>query len=590
MRVGVDTGGTFTDLVSADGRVTKVPSTPDDPASAVASAMRGLAVRALAHGTTVATNAVLEGLDTVVTLLCTEGLEDIVEIARQDRPLLYDDSVRRPPPLVDRDHRIGVSGRFAVDGQVLVALDTSAADRIPADTEAVAVALLHSDLDASHEREIARIVVDSGYDVSCSSAVAPEFREYERTVTTVLNAALRPVCRRYLSRVGQMAEETSVMASSGGLLDLDVAAELPAALLLSGPAGGVGAAADAARLAGFESAVTFDMGGTSTDVCLVQDGRPEPAGVRRVAGYEVRFPSLDIHTIGAGGGSIAWLDAGGAQRVGPQSAGARPGPACYGFGGAEPTVTDADLVARRIDPASHFGGLELSVDAAEDVLRRAGLDAAGVIEVVNANMERAIRSVTIERGVDPATLALVAFGGAGPLHACDLADALGMAAVVVPARAGALSAVGLLTAPMRREVVRSWRFGARRAGLDALASELAANARLLLPGPSTVVDVAYECRYAGQSHELRVGSPDDFDAEHERRNGFSRPGHDVEVIAVRATATRPSPVSSIGLPATVARPGGTGPLVISESDCTIWVPEGWRADPDDAGNLVVTRA
>ncbi len=381
------------------------------------------------------------------------------------------------------------------------------------------------------------------------------------------------------------------MASSGGLLDLDVAAELPAALLLSGPAGGVGAAADAARLAGFESAVTFDMGGTSTDVCLVQDGRPEPAGVRRVAGYEVRFPSLDIHTIGAGGGSIAWLDAGGAQRVGPQSAGARPGPACYGFGGAEPTVTDADLVARRIDPASHFGGLELSVDAAEDVLRRAGLDAAGVIEVVNANMERAIRSVTIERGVDPATLALVAFGGAGPLHACDLADALGMAAVVVPARAGALSAVGLLTAPMRREVVRSWRFGARRAGLDALASELAAEtAGCFCPGRPrwsmwrTSADMPGSHTSSASappttsmpSTSAATASPDP--ATTSRSSPYVRPPRG----RVRCRRSACPPRS----PARVA----PARSCISESDCTIWVPEGWRADPDDAGNLVVTRA
>ena len=272
-------------------------------------------------------------------------------------------------------------------------------------------------------------------------------REVERTITTVINAALRPRCRAYLRGIGDLADEVLVMTSSGGLVPVEDAAELPAALLLSGPAGGVRAGAAAAAANGFRDAVTFDMGGTSTDVCLILDGAPAPAATRDVGGFTVRFPALDVHTIGAGGGSIARVDPGGALVVGPESAGADPGPACYGRGGVRPTVTDANLVAGHIPPAAAFGGLTLDRAAAAAALDAAGVTADGVLAVVDANMEQALRAVSVERGVDPRGLALVAFGGAGPLHACALADALGMPAVVVPARAGVLSAVGLLTAP-----------------------------------------------------------------------------------------------------------------------------------------------
>jgi N-methylhydantoinase A/oxoprolinase/acetone carboxylase beta subunit len=384
-----------------------------------------------------------------------------------------------------------------------------------------------------------------------------------------------------------------VMTSSGGLLPAGEAAELPAALLLSGPAGGVRAGVAAAVANGFPDAVTFDMGGTSTDVCLVQDGAPAPAGEREVAGYVVRFPALDVHTIGAGGGSIARLDPGGALVVGPESAGADPGPTCYGRGGDRPTVTDANLVAGRIPAEAAFGGLRLDRDAAAAALAAAGVTAEGVIAVVDANMERALRAVSVERGVDARGLALVAFGGAGALHACALADALAMAAVIVPARAGVLSAVGLLTAPRRRDLVRSWPTPGSQDGLAAARKALAAEAAGLVGGgPDAAVDTAIDCRYRGQSHELTVTDADAFAEEHRRRNGYARPGEPVEVIAVRAVATRPPAVDPGDLPDPAARIDAPveGPAVIAEPDCTIWVADGWVARPGEAGALVLRRS
>jgi N-methylhydantoinase A/oxoprolinase/acetone carboxylase beta subunit len=339
---------------------------------------------------------------------------------------------------------------------------------------------------------------------------------------------------------------------------------------------------------GYPDAVTFDMGGTSTDVCLVRGGVPDPAGERTVGGFPIRQPSLDVHTIGAGGGSIAAVDAGGALSVGPRSAGARPGPACYGLGGTEPTVTDANLVAGRLGDDVDLPGIgRLDVAAAAGALDRVGVSADDVLTVVDASMEEAVRSVSVGRGVDPTGLALVAFGGAGPLHACAIADALGMPAVVVPARAGVLSAVGCLGAPDQHDLVRTWPGGANRTGLDDALTDLGAEAAAALPGATVTTSV--ECRYEGQSHEIRVPGPDDFPDEHERRNGYARPGTPIEVVAIRATARRPSPVRVDDLPP-VQRTAALGPTVIAEPDCTIWVAEGWQADPHPtSGALVLTR-
>ncbi|HZM43121.1 MAG TPA: hydantoinase/oxoprolinase family protein [Acidimicrobiales bacterium] len=586
MQVGVDTGGTFTDLVAADGRVAKVLSTPDDPALAIRSALAGERPDLLAHGTTVATNALLERRGATVALVTNEGMRDLIEIARQDRPSLYDQLASRPEPLVPRELRHEVTGRLAADGSELIPVGPVGD---PA-SGVVAVCLLHADIEPAHERAVAADLRARGFDVTCSHEVSPEMREVERTVTTVVNAALRPRLRAYLRSLDGEADEVLVMTSAGGLLPAAEAAELPAALLLSGPAGGVRAGAAAAAANGFADAVTFDMGGTSTDVCLILDGAPAPAAQREVGGFTVRFPSLDVHTIGAGGGSIAAIDPGGALVVGPQSAGADPGPACYGRGGDRPTVTDADLVAGRIPSGAAFGGLQLGREAAAAALDRAGVTAEGVIAVVDANMERALRAVSVERGVDARGLALVAFGGAGPLHACALAGALGMRAVVVPARAGVLSAVGLLTAPRRRDLVRSWPTPGDHTGLGEALAALADEARSLVGGDASP-ETAVDCRYRGQSHELTVPSVDAFHDEHRRRNGYARPEDPVEVVAIRAVAARPPAVAADGLPDPPARLQGDrhGPAVIAEADCTIWVPEGWVARPGAAGALVLRR-
>jgi N-methylhydantoinase A/oxoprolinase/acetone carboxylase beta subunit len=329
--------------------------------------------------------------------------------------------------------------------------------------------------------------------------------------------------------------------------------------------------------------VSFDMGGTSTDVCLITGGAPSPAPSREIGGFPVRLPALDIHTIGAGGGSIARIDAGGALRVGPESAGADPGPACYGRGGTDPTVTDADLALGHIAPGSELPGLgQLDVLAARAALERAGVTADGVVSVVDAAMAQAVRKVTVERGVDPRGLALIAFGGAGPMHACALAQLVGISTVIVPARAGVLCAVGLLASPVQHDVVRSFGGGDLDAALADLAAELAASLT------DSTVETSVDCRYPGQSHEITVPTVADFHAEHERRNGYARPDAPVEVVALRASARVASPVDIDALLG-LDRGAVVGPAVVSEPDCTIWVPDGWKGEPGAGGALVLTR-
>ena len=594
MRIGSDAGGTFTDLVDDAGSVVKVLSTPGQPAGAVEAgvALLGGPPDVLAHGTTVATNALLERRGATVGLVTTEGFADVIEIARQHRPSLYDPWVDRPAPLVARRHRYEVPGRLGHDGGELVPV--GAPPVLADDVEAVAVCLLHADVDARHEQAVADALRAAGHDVSASHEVAPEFREYERTVTTVLNAYLRPACSGYLRSLARLAGEVAVMTSAGGLVSVEEAAATPALLLLSGPAGGARAAAAVARANGFPTALSFDMGGTSTDVCLVLDGHPTPAAQREVAGLPVRLPSLDVHTIGAGGGSIARVDPGGALVVGPASAGADPGPACYGRGGRAPTVTDANLVAGRIPADAEFPGLgRLDRAAAATALESLGIGSAdavaeGILAVVDASMERALRTVSVARGVDPRAAALVAFGGAGPLHACALADALGVATVLVPARAGVLSAVGILASPHQHDLVRSWPDPADLAGVEDALDRLAAEAVAALGAGPATVERLVDCRYAGQSHELSVPEVAAFADEHERRNGYARPGAPVEVVALRATARRPAALDVVELPAP-RRPGGVGPVALVEPDTTVWLPEGWRAERGEAGALRLVR-
>jgi N-methylhydantoinase A/oxoprolinase/acetone carboxylase beta subunit len=589
VRLGIDSGGTFTDVVTATGRVAKVASTPDDPARGVERALTSVAgdgaAEVLVHGTTVATNALLERRGARVALVATRGFADEIEIARQVRPSLYDPFADRPAPLVPRELRFEVCERLDARGVELEPFD-GRIPPLPAEIDAIAVCLLHADLDATHERLVADALRAARSElVVCSHEVSPEFREYERMVTTVTEAYLEPVCAPYLEQLAGFAPEVLAMTSAGSLVPVAESARAAAALLLSGPAGGVRAAAEIAGACGFADAVSFDMGGTSTDVCLVRGRAPEPAAERVVAGLPIRLPALDVHTVGAGGGSIARLDAGGALVVGPESAGAVPGPACYGRGGELPTVTDADLVLGRIDAAAAFPDLgRLDRDAATRALARAGVTAEGVVRVVDAAMQRAVRAVTVERGVDPRELALVAFGGAGPLHACAIADALDMRAVVVPPRAGVCSAVGLLCAPRGREIVRSYAGGSLADALTRVARE--ARERV---GADAQVETMVDCRYVGQSHELTVRSPEDFPAEHERRNGHVRPGAPIEVVAVRARASVAAPLEISDLP-DVARSRVLGPAVVAEPDCTVWIPDGWRAEPRRLGAWVLERS
>ncbi|HVX18334.1 MAG TPA: hydantoinase/oxoprolinase family protein [Acidimicrobiales bacterium] len=592
MRFGVDTGGTFTDAVGADGAACKVPSTPREPAASVRLALDELGgCDTLAHGTTVATNALLERRLATVALVTNEGFADVIEIARQVRPSLYDPFADRPDPPVPRRLRVEVAGRLAADGTTLRPVDLASLPPLPTEVDAVAVCLLHSDLDPGHEREVGDHLRARGLDVTCSCDVSPEFREYERMLTTVVDAGLRPVCRAYLEQVGSLAPRVFVMTSSGGLVPAGVGAEHPALLTLSGPAGGVRAAAAIAAANGWPDAVSLDMGGTSTDVCLIQGAVPDPAPGREVGGWPLRLPAIDVHTIGAGGGSIARIDPGGALVVGPESAGADPGPACYGRGGRHPTVTDADLVLGRVPDAQGLGGLgKLDRAAALAAIEGAGVTAEGICRVVDVGMEGALRVVSVARGVDPRGLALVAFGGAGPLHAVALAEALDMACVIVPPRAGVLSAVGLLGAPERREVVRSWPHGVSTEGLAAHGERLAAEAVALVGGDpeTTSAEVVFDARYVGQGHELIVADVARFHDEHLRRNGFARPDAPIEVVALRARAWRDAPIDVLDLPVP-DRPAGLGPCVLAEPDCTIWVPDGWEAVPGEAGALILQR-
>src|SRR5436309_8556467 len=461
--LGVDVGGTFTDAVLLAGgelRTAKVPTArrQEESVLAAAEAVGAERVERFSHGTTIATNALLERKGAKTAFVGTAGFEHLLHLRRQTRAHLYRLCASHPDALVPLERCYGVRERIGPGG-VLEELDLASLPEI--DAEAVAVTLLFSFRDPSHEQAVAAEIrrrLPNAHVVS-SHEVAPEFREYERASTTAADAYLGPLSARYLRSLAERCREAGlpkplVMRSSGGVATVEEAAEHAALILVSGPAGGAVGAARAAREAGIANAISFDMGGTSTDVCLIADGAIERSTEREVGGFPIRLPTVDLHTVGAGGGSIVWRDAGGAIRVGPESAGAEPGPACYGRGGTRPTVTDANLLLGRL-PDRLAGGLELDRAAAETALE--GLDPEAVIEIVNAEMLRALRVVSVERGHDPRDFALVAFGGAGPLHACALADELGIRTVLVPAAAGVLSALGLVATEERRDHVRSYR-------------------------------------------------------------------------------------------------------------------------------------
>jgi N-methylhydantoinase A len=575
--LGVDVGGTFTDAVLVEeGRIraAKVPTAAQQEESVLAAARAVGASAGLtrfAHGTTIATNALLERRGARIAYVGNAGFEDLLHLRRQTRAHLYRLCAEHPEPLVPLERCHGVRGRLGPEGE-LEPLDLGSLSDVR-EADAIAVCLLFAFRDASQERAVAAELRrrHPGVHVVASHEVAPEFREYERASTTAADAYLAPIAARYLRALGAAAAEAGlpepvVMLSSGGVLPAEEAAAHPARLLVSGPAGGVVGAGLLARRAGFTDAIAFDMGGTSTDVCLLPGGRAVRVPEREVGGVPVRLPSVDVHTVGAGGGSLVRSDAGGALRVGPESAGADPGPACYGRGGG-PTVTDANLLLGRL-PEELPGGLVLDRDAAAAALE--GIDPAAVVEVVNAEMLRALRVVSVERGHDPREFALVAYGGAGPLHACALAEELGMEAVLVPAAAGVLSALGLAAGDERRDRVVS-------------------HVRPLVEVDDLPAEGEADLRYRGQSFELTVPLGGDlaerFHRAHEERYGYADRERQVELVAVRTADVVRGPELEL--------PGGepqrlSGPALLELDGSTLWIPPGWEG-ARDGPTWVVTR-
>ena len=579
MRVlGIDVGGTFTDAVFlADGelRTAKVPTSRRQEGSVAAAAQAVSADRVdrFTHGTTVATNALLERSGARTALVTTAGFEHVLHLRRQARAHLYRLCATHPEPLVPLERSFGVRERMGPDG-VLEELDLDSLETFEA--EAVAVCLLHSYRHPKHERAVAdelRRRLPQAH-VVASHDIAPEFREYERASTTAADAYLGPVMSQYLQGLAAVSAEAGlpeplVMRSSGGVASVEEAAAHPAVALVSGPAAGAVGAARVATEAGFPHAIAFDMGGTSTDVCLITDGVAQRSSERVIAGLPIRLPTVDIHTVGAGGGSIALLDSGGAVRVGPASAGADPGPACYGRGGTMPTVTDANLLLGRL-PSRLAGGVELDRDAAARAF--GSLDPEAVLRVVNAEMLRALRVVSVERGLDPRDFVLVAFGGAGPLHACALADELGIETVLIPEAAGVLSALGLVASDERRDRVESRLVPLAEAGELPLGGEV-------------------DLRYRGQSFELTIPVEDDlaraFHRAHEERYGYADGGREIELVAVRTAEVREGPV--VELPQ--ARPLRiVGPHVLELPGATAFIPSGWVGVRDKSSTLVVAKA
>ncbi|APW97529.1 5-oxoprolinase [Halobiforma lacisalsi AJ5] len=661
-RVGVDVGGTFTDVaLSVDGRLAtaKVPTT-DEQHVGVLEGLRKACDRAgiepgeiedFAHAMTVSVNALLERGGARTALVTTEGFRDVLEIGRQDRPALYDLEAEKPEPLVPRELRFEIDERTTVDG-IEQGVDLEAVRDLAAtieerDVEAVAVCLLHAYADAENERRVAetlRAELGDDVPVSASHEVLAEFREFERTSTTAVDAYVRPAIDRYVGRLVDEAEDAGIpapriMQANGGIADPETVREHAVTTVLSGPAAGVVGAAATVSADDVSGLVTFDMGGTSSDVSLVRDGRAERTTDAEIAGLPIRTPMVDVNTVGAGGGSIAWVDSGGALRVGPRSAGAAPGPACYGKGGAEPTVTDANVVLGYIGPETALGGeMTLDVDAAREALARLAdeadlegpLEAAqGVFRVANATMTRTIRSVTVERGHDPREFALVAFGGAGPMHAAALADALEVDRVVVPRPSGVLSAFGLLAADEGYDAVRTVGVGleeAEPAALEDVYDDLVGDVLGDASDPDAAqVERAADCRYAGQSFELTVPVDDTFDADavaerfhssHERAYGYAM-DEAIEVVNLRATATVPGAEPTVRhdgegdalvdtreayFPGTGPRettvydrdrlaPGVTisGPAILEQAESTTVVPPAWAGEIEHDGTLVMTR-
>ena len=654
IRVGVDTGGTFTDLVRLDGagiRVHKGRSTPENPARAIlqgiAELMGGESVSEVIHGSTVATNAVLERKGARIALVTTKGFEDVLLIGRQTRSELYNFMVRGKRPMVDDGLTFGVSERLDHLGNVVAELQDADVERVVAEltaakVECVAVCLLHSYANPVHERRVAERLLNAGFAVTASCDVLPEYREYERWSTTAVNAYVMPMMAAYLKTLEAEMSGTRllVMQSNGGSISAGEAARTPVRTILSGPAGGAVGAQAVARASGYERVILFDMGGTSTDVSLV-DGALGTTNESVVGDFPVRLPMLDIHTVGAGGGSIAYIDRGGALRVGPRSAGAEPGPVCYGKG-EELTVTDANLLLGRLD-AEHFLGGRMRLDVertracAERFAARLGMTATrlseGILRIANANMERAIRAVSVQRGHDPREFALLAFGGAGGMHACEIAETMDIGTVLVPEHAGVLSALGMLLADVRKDYSQTILKSSDAVTLAQLEEYLRplverAEKDLGVEGFSVrdvVIEPSLDVRYRGQAYEINVRLGEGFEGEfhrmHERLYGYANPARETEVVNVRVSATGVTKKHSFTdgkvkeakmCAPDVVRPvwfgggfcetptylreemtagmGADGPAIVVGGQATVVVPPTFRFRVDGVGTLVATRA
>jgi N-methylhydantoinase A len=653
MLLGVDVGGTFTDAVLLDeGAVhsAKVPTTPGAESEGVMAAVREVLARAgaepgavevFAHGMTVGTNALLEERGARTALIATRGFADLLEIARQDRPDLYRLCTPKPAPLIGPELRFEAAERIGPDG-VVEPLGKGEPERLAAalresGAESVAICLLFSHLDPSHEQEIAAHLRQALPDthVSASHEVLPRFREYERCSTTAIDAYLSPLLGRYLGALGTAAADAGlpqplVMRSSGGVAPAAEAARQGAGSVLSGPAGGAIGAGLLARLSGDGNALGFDMGGTSCDVCVVEAGEIRRTDSRTIGGRPIQLPMVDVHTVGAGGGSIGWRDAGGALRVGPHSAGAVPGPACYGRGGTEPTVTDANLLLGRLAADSRLaGGVALDAEAAHAAVATLagslGLGeletAEGIVRVANQEMVRALRVVTVERGVDPRGFALMPFGGAGPMHAAAVATELGIESILCPRASGVLSALGLCASDRRRDTARTVMLSGGELNGERIAAEVAATIAATGAGiEEAEPELIYEMRYAGQAFELPVPGPTDpdpatlierFEQAHEERYGHRDPGGEVVLVDIRLALVvpgpepRPAAAPEGGLKrgsrrvrfdgewveAPVLRgepPAGTraaGPVVFELPEATLVLPPGWTAAVDGHGTI-----
>src|SRR4051794_31513573 len=655
MLLGVDVGGTFTDAVLLDDGVVhtaKVPTTPRDESAGVMAVIEAVLARAgagssdvevFAHGMTVGTNALLEERGARTALVATRGFADVLEIGRQDRPHLYRLCAPKPAPLVEDELRFEAAERVGPEG-VVERLGEDEPARLAAaieasGAEAVAICLLFSYLDPRHEQRIAAELRQRlpGLHVSTSHEVLPRFREYERCSTTVIDAYLSPLLGRYLSRLGEAASEAGlpqplVMSSSGGVAPAAEAGRSGAWSVLSGPAGGAIGAGLLAQLSDDGNALGFDMGGTSCDVCVVEDGEVRRTDSRKIEGRPIQLPMVDVHTVGAGGGSIGWRDSGGALRVGPRSAGADPGPACYGRGGTEPTVTDANLLLGHLAGDSELaGGVALDAGAAERAVavlgRSLGLEplrtATGILRVANQEMVRALRVVTVEQGIDPRGFALLPFGGAGPMHAAAIASELGIETILCPRAGGVLSALGLCASGPRRDTARTVMLGGSGLTAERIAGEVGAMVAEAGAGIEEEAEagVVYQLRYSGQAFELPVPGPVDpdpaelvegFERAHEERYGHRDPEGEVVLVDVELALVAPGPAprpmaADEGAPARSSRPvyfdGGwietpvlrgepaagseaDSPIVFELPEATFVVPPGWRPRVDEHGTII----